>query len=631
MAVPQDTPYGDLKVEVSFTTDALAAPSYTDVTEWVRSMPQCTRGRGSSELERFDTGELTVILDNRDGRFFPDWEGSPYYPNLTDNRRIRISFDDRQGNTHELFTGFTDAWQPRWELDESRTVLRASGFFKQLAQARLPDDVWELELGKESLVHWWRLSSRFGTQLTDRIGEVDGVANGEPTLDSQPVVALTDDGAVTFDGEDDEIDVAGFTIPAAPAVLGLWFRTSVDDSASSEATISRHLLGARDQTVGASANIRVQTKDGSVGQIAATLTDGDEIWTLFHDGGVIDDARHLVLLTFDTDGTVRMFLDGLQVASETEASAWEGVTFAQEGWLGRDFGSFSDTRHWSGQIDDAFVGDAVPSDARIDELWLAGSNPWDGDTSGERVDRILDAAGIRSADRTTDGGNSTLGPTRLGVTVLEACQRVDETELGRFYEARDGRLTFDERHRTLRPPDNDLRVTLQYPDEVPYADAEPDFDEANVYNVAVVAREQGSQIKVEDASSVAFRGEHTFRRTDLLLADDADVRLYADWVLLNRTSPRLRITEIELRPGSNGEIWRHALDRDIGDRIAITVQPRVVGELTFELEIEEVEHEHPGVGAGWRTTWRVSPAPDTDFLVLDDAVQGKLDENRLAY
>lgn len=88
------TAFPDIYVECAFDSnlsEALYAQTgWTDITEWVRALNGATlRGR-SYELDTIQTGSVAVTLDNADGRFTPDHVPSPYYPNVTAGRRMRV-------------------------------------------------------------------------------------------------------------------------------------------------------------------------------------------------------------------------------------------------------------------------------------------------------------------------------------------------------------------------------------------------------------------------------------------------------------------------------------------------------------------------------------------------------------
>src|SRR5215213_3092239 len=103
-----------ITVEIAFATAPLAVtPTWTDVTAYVKSIPQIRRGRQNA-LTGIEAGTAVVVLDNRTRRFDPTYASGAYYPNVLPGRKIRISAV-YNSTTYYLFTGFIDTWPPEWE------------------------------------------------------------------------------------------------------------------------------------------------------------------------------------------------------------------------------------------------------------------------------------------------------------------------------------------------------------------------------------------------------------------------------------------------------------------------------------------------------------------------------------
>lgn len=82
-------------IEIAFLSQPMStSPIWTDVTPYtfVHDTPlQIVRGR-TDEFSRIQPGTLTLGLDNSDGRFTRGNTSSPYWPNVRQGRRIRVSY-----------------------------------------------------------------------------------------------------------------------------------------------------------------------------------------------------------------------------------------------------------------------------------------------------------------------------------------------------------------------------------------------------------------------------------------------------------------------------------------------------------------------------------------------------------
>lgn len=114
-----------LNTSASLATESLA---WTDISAYVRSFTY-TRGR-TDEVSQSSGGTATIVLNNRDRRFEPEYASSPYYPYVLPLRRIRIRalWD---GTTYDLFNGYAAQWPQSWSNspeDQESAVACVDGF-----------------------------------------------------------------------------------------------------------------------------------------------------------------------------------------------------------------------------------------------------------------------------------------------------------------------------------------------------------------------------------------------------------------------------------------------------------------------------------------------------------------------
>ena len=105
------TAFSSAKVEIEFTPG-----TWTDVTAYWAPPITITQGR-ATEFDEVSPGSTSVSLRNMDGRFMPENPSSPYYPNVVEGVRVRISMV-KGGVTYQRFVGYVQAWEPSWPGDE---------------------------------------------------------------------------------------------------------------------------------------------------------------------------------------------------------------------------------------------------------------------------------------------------------------------------------------------------------------------------------------------------------------------------------------------------------------------------------------------------------------------------------
>lgn len=115
-------PLTSAKVEVEFV-----AGVWTDVSAYVAGEQEMGGQRlRASEFEDVSPGTWRVVFRNDDGRFTPDNAASPYYPNVVEAKRIRVSIT-KGATTYPRFFGFISAWEPSFpNVDSYQGVVTVS-------------------------------------------------------------------------------------------------------------------------------------------------------------------------------------------------------------------------------------------------------------------------------------------------------------------------------------------------------------------------------------------------------------------------------------------------------------------------------------------------------------------------
>jgi len=109
-----------LGVFIAFTSNAYEAnPNWVEVTQYVRQV-SLNRGR-TDELEQFQGGKATVVLDNRTRIFDPFNTAGVYYGNLKPRKQIKI-VSQWAGVEYPMFRGFVSGFPVEWTEAGKDTV-----------------------------------------------------------------------------------------------------------------------------------------------------------------------------------------------------------------------------------------------------------------------------------------------------------------------------------------------------------------------------------------------------------------------------------------------------------------------------------------------------------------------------
>jgi hypothetical protein len=217
MSVPNTT------VEIGFDLSSLGGPFFTlddlvqgvldnteftlggtlfyDISQFLLGV-QVARGR-SRELDRFNAGQLDVLLDNRARTFDPLYSSSPYVGQIIPHREIRV-----KSNNEEVFFGVIDDWNLDYTPtgDNTATAIASDGFTLLATQALSAHTATSQLTGARvnavldrSEVDWPETLRTVESGLTTLQNDV--VDLGTNVLDYLQTVALSEPGFI-FIGKD---------------------------------------------------------------------------------------------------------------------------------------------------------------------------------------------------------------------------------------------------------------------------------------------------------------------------------------------------------------------------------------------------------------------------------------------
>ena len=126
-----------LEARVGLSNPGSSSPSFADCSTRVRSV-SIRRGR-SYELDRDETGTVTLVIENSDRLFDPANTTGSLYGLLLPMRKLKIAATVN-GTTYALFNGFVEKFTQTWEGNNiGRCTIQAADGLKVLAIKKLTD------------------------------------------------------------------------------------------------------------------------------------------------------------------------------------------------------------------------------------------------------------------------------------------------------------------------------------------------------------------------------------------------------------------------------------------------------------------------------------------------------------
>lgn len=616
-------------VFVSLTTTPLAEPIWVNVTEFVKDVT-IFRGR-QRELDQFQAGRATIILDNRDRRFDPEHSAGPHFGNILPMKRVSVQAT-WNGSTWPIFDGFADEWDQEYDKpDNAICVLRATDGFKVLHGVDLSESVWESEIERESnVVGWYRFGETSGeTTLIDsspnaRHGSWDGGVQGFP---AGSLLTREPDSAAVFSGTE-RATVLNQGATGTVWTIEMWIQTppQVGDT-SAVITMDCLRQGSGDHTA-AAPNVGLQvtrSNHTSPNRFACRINGQSLVGT----STVANNIRHHVALVRD-GSTIRIYVDGIQensaTLSTTTAQAADGIRFSEPF-------AVASNGPYIGTLDEVVLWSRALTPTEISEHQALGATPWRLDTPGARAGKLLDLVSWPASMRAVETGASELQSASLGNTTLFHLQKVDKTERGRFFMGKQGWVTLLGRNDIVKSPFTVSQTTFgDSGSEIRYTEIELDFNDEQIRNEARISRENGVVQVVTSSTSITkyLRKSHT--EEGLLHTEDTFSRSLGELIIDVYQEPFIQITSLTIQPRrSPSTMFAVALGREIGDRVTVRRRPQDVGSAIEKAAvIEGIEHRISP--KSWTTKFHLSVAEASQtFWALGISGQSELGQTTTLY
>jgi hypothetical protein len=623
----------DLKVEIAFGAgpgSALGTGGWTDVTAYVRSI-DIGRGR-AYERDTFQPGRTSVVLDNRDRRFDPEYSGSPYAPNVLPLRQLKVTMT-YSGTPYTRFVGYVQGWPQSWDdqanVDSTVTVV-ALDWLSVAALAALPDDVYAATVKADAPFAWWRLGEQDGTTAFDSSGNLRiGTYLGGATFNARAgVVPGSTNSAIRFDGIDDAARAQVPVIPQAyPLTVEFWISSPTTGLSANTFWVSMSDGLGRSIQIGLSGSSSVAGADKLYVETADISAIGIAGASLVAFSNPVTSGAHHIAMTLTAIGAYTMYVDGVAATvSFTGGAGSVGSSFPLPLLSVSPAGG-------AVTLDEFASYSSSLSAARI-LAHAQASTTGAGETVSARISRLITDSGstittaLESSQQTVQATSYASAPLGAALQVLAT------TEQGRLFVDRSGSLVLHTRYHDL------LNATLVVvPSDATgatfrYSALGHDYDARWVVNDATVTRSGGVAQRVTDATSITAYGTRSASVSGTLGQSDAEAADLAAYLVQRNKAPTSRFPSIEIRPRANTAAWAPVCGvLDIGSKVSVVRTPQGIGSaIGKDLIVEAITERWTREGE-WVVTLQTSPVDTANgnFLVLDDPTKGQLDANRLGF
>lgn len=200
--------------------------------------------------------------------------------------------------------------------------------------------------------------------------------------------------------------------------------------------------------------------------------------------------------------------------------------------------------------------------------------------SGERITEILDLPEVRfsTTERDISVGLTTLSGEVIATdtNTLEYLQRVEKTEQGALFIAKNGDLTFHDRLFS----GNFGTLFSDEQDGVPFTEIGNVFGTELLFNRISITPESSAPIVRTDATSIEAFGTSTFNETTLHEFDD-DAEALADFLLIKYSQPQFRFNRVTTNLSNlTSQQVTDVLTLELNDFVTVKFTPSGIGNAT---------------------------------------------------
>jgi hypothetical protein len=254
-------------------------------------------------------------------------------------------------------------------------------------------------------------------------------------------------------------------------------------------------------------------------------------------------------------------------------------------------------------------------------------------TSGLRVDAVLDRPEIGyQGARSIGTGTSTLGAYAVSqdTNVLNYLQQVNTSEQGYLYTSADGTLTFKGRSSVLNPVAGASFTTNGT--GIPYMTLVNQYGSELLYNYIVTQSPAGAAQTNSDSTSISLYQAQNYNLLSLLNSTTSEVNGLGAYLLGKYRNPVVRFTGVSCELAAlTAAQWATIFAIDLTSIVTVQKDYNTGTPLTESQTLITSGIEHRIVPGSHIVSYTFESTDGNQYLTLDDAIFGTLDNNLLSF
>lgn len=576
------------KIEIAFgykAFDAVPDDGWVDITDYVDLRSNSTsltatsgRRAGGTTRTQLTPGRVSLALENHDGRFDPRNADGPYYGDLVNGVPIRITTgttgDLLYGDNHVYGTGLVygsgtgygcwrgwinSGWPQQYTQRLRVVTVTAHDLFGLLAQGDPPASALAAEITAAGVDpdHWWTpgadgwidsagaLTGRHTGSLRSVDPTVNGLSESFGQGDTDGVGVIDHPDARLSAGTDNllvamrfrlatEATRAALTDPdeETPADVVLVWQTEADDDTPFGVTVERTKL-------------TIEAHDSAGYRTAETAT-----------VRLMDGYAHSLLIHAPAGtGDLQVWVDGRPIRTTTSSTVAAATLTPGALMIGGRDTSIAPLFPYQGAIDPVIVWRDHPATGLDDlarTLHTAATAGWAGQRLDQRVSKIVAGVGAASMVGELDVSGVVTQQAYRQRPMLELLAAIEDTEQGRIWIDRNGRLRFSQRgwswtdtvSTTVQATFSDVPAQLDAGAIEFLPDTVLNDDPLDLVNVARVNSTFGRQQTAVDRASREQYGERSAQLSNLLHPSDRQSKALAEWLIFSQATAPVRLERV---------------------------------------------------------------------------------------